>query len=506
MLAGSGTWASRSSSAADEHGDDQDRPAAAGSRRRRTTTCPAPPRRSAARPRSGRRRPGRPARPVTTAAAQPPRQRATAGLGYGVRARLRLGAAAAGSTSTAVACGAASAAAPVGHDRSGSVGCGRPARDRSRSPAGSGARERARSALRRGARRELGAARSGRLVRARAHAMRGSVPDQRPPEPRPERQRRARTRDADPGPGDVGLTGFEPAASSSRTKRATKLRHSPIGPPEQAGGNHTRAPPAPPKSDQVVGRHQGQQRRLGAAGDPDPGVRAGAEPGRDVQPRRARVAGPRGGRVAVQALGAGRLEVAVGGQRADARQADLAAVGVAGEHRVVPVGGELVEHPQVRRVRDAEPQVGVGSAGPGDRRRAGRSRGAGRRRRRTRSAARAPRASRAGWSGRAQPASVKPSRRSRHGSCGRVGVPLAVVGQQVAQRVAQGRREVVVGAEDEDARARRAAPPRQSQHDRHRVAVGEVVAGVDDQVGPQVGEAAQPRPACGSGRASCACR
>jgi hypothetical protein len=26
---------------------------------------------------------------------------------------------------------------------------------------------------------------------------------------------------------NVGLTGFEPAASSSRTKRATKLRHSP---------------------------------------------------------------------------------------------------------------------------------------------------------------------------------------------------------------------------------------------------------------------------------------
>jgi hypothetical protein len=28
----------------------------------------------------------------------------------------------------------------------------------------------------------------------------------------------------------VGVTGFEPAASSSRTKRATKLRHTPIGP------------------------------------------------------------------------------------------------------------------------------------------------------------------------------------------------------------------------------------------------------------------------------------
>jgi hypothetical protein len=26
----------------------------------------------------------------------------------------------------------------------------------------------------------------------------------------------------------VGLTGFEPAASSSRTTRATKLRHSPM--------------------------------------------------------------------------------------------------------------------------------------------------------------------------------------------------------------------------------------------------------------------------------------
>ena len=26
----------------------------------------------------------------------------------------------------------------------------------------------------------------------------------------------------------VGVTGFEPAASSSRTKRATKLRHTPV--------------------------------------------------------------------------------------------------------------------------------------------------------------------------------------------------------------------------------------------------------------------------------------
>ena len=41
-------------------------------------------------------------------------------------------------------------------------------------------------------------------------------------------------------------------------------------------------------------------------------------------------------------------------------QAHLAAVGVAGEHRVVPVGGVLVQDPEVRRVRDPEPEVGLG--------------------------------------------------------------------------------------------------------------------------------------------------
>ena len=33
---------------------------------------------------------------------------------------------------------------------------------------------------------------------------------------------------ADTAPDVVGVTGFEPAASSSRTKRATKLRHTPV--------------------------------------------------------------------------------------------------------------------------------------------------------------------------------------------------------------------------------------------------------------------------------------
>ena len=33
----------------------------------------------------------------------------------------------------------------------------------------------------------------------------------------------------------VGVTGFEPAASSSRTKRATKLRHTPVVRPYSSG-------------------------------------------------------------------------------------------------------------------------------------------------------------------------------------------------------------------------------------------------------------------------------
>ena len=61
----------------------------------------------------------------------------------------------------------------------------------------------------------------------------------------------------------------------------------------------------------------------------------------------------------VQPLGAGRLEVAVGGQGAEAGHADLPSVGVAGQDRVVAVRGVLVEHPEVRRVRDPQPDVGV---------------------------------------------------------------------------------------------------------------------------------------------------
>ena len=81
------------------------------------------------------------------------------------------------------------------------------------------------------------------------HATTSHACTKRPP--RTPNEEHPNLRFAGPGVRDVlrhhmvGLTGFEPAASSSRTKRATKLRHSPIGPPERAGGNHTRAPPAP---------------------------------------------------------------------------------------------------------------------------------------------------------------------------------------------------------------------------------------------------------------------
>ena len=61
-----------------------------------------------------------------------------------------------------------------------------------------------------------------------------------------------------------------------------------------------------------------------------------------------------------RAPGAGGFEVAVGDQSTSARQAELAAVGVPGEGEVVAVAGELVEHPQVRRMCHGDPEVGVG--------------------------------------------------------------------------------------------------------------------------------------------------
>jgi hypothetical protein len=40
-------------------------------------------------------------------------------------------------------------------------------------------------------------------------------------------------------------------------------------------------------------------------------------------------------------------------------------MGVSGQDRVVPVGRELVEHPDVRRMRDPQSHVGSGVGGSG---------------------------------------------------------------------------------------------------------------------------------------------
>src|SRR4029078_10393807 len=107
----------------------------------------------------------------------------------------------------------------------------------------------------------------------------------------------------------IGVTVFESAASSSRTTRATKLRHTPkawevyrsesgalTGVRRGSGGR----------------REQGQQGRLRAAAHPERSVRRGARTRGDVQPGAVRITRPGVGGMAVQALGPPRVEVAVG--------------------------------------------------------------------------------------------------------------------------------------------------------------------------------------------------
>src|SRR5882724_6113455 len=69
--------------------------------------------------------------------------------------------------------------------------------------------------------------------------------------------------------------------------------------------------------------------------------------------------------MAVQAADPGALDAAVGDQRSGQGQAQLAAVGVAGQQQLEAVGGELVQHGGLGRVQDAQVQVGrrVGRAG-----------------------------------------------------------------------------------------------------------------------------------------------
>ena len=102
----------------------------------------------------------------------------------------------------------------------------------------------------------------------------------------------------------VGVTGFEPATSSSRTKRATKLRHTPMARSLRAGNESSRRPPAhrawpPPLHRRSTGRGRGSAGSLPgdseAAGRretcPAPRTRAAAC-GRPTERRRGRGSGP----------------------------------------------------------------------------------------------------------------------------------------------------------------------------------------------------------------------
>ena len=197
------------------------------------------------------------------------------------------------------------------------------------------------------------------------------------------------------------------------------------------------------------------------------------------------------------------VEVAVGDQRAVDRQAQLAAVGVPGEARVVAVGGELVEHPQVRRVGDAR---------CGGRRRVGRARRPRRGRRSRRCGSSTPAkaivvpldaSSRSRRLVRStQPRSSKPSRRSPPGQLGVSRVALAVVGQQVPQRVAQRSARSSRWSRTRTRRARRAASPSASSTTGTGPWCARLSPVLTTRSGSRAASAGAATPACGAGSAS----
>ena len=226
--------------------------------------------------------------------------------------------------------------------------------------------------------------------------------------------------------------------------------------------------------------HQSQQRRLGPAAEPQRRERRRADARRDVQ--RHVGAPPR------RALGPRPVEVAVGDDGAVERQAELAAVGVAGHHQLIAVGRRTGRAPGFRRVRQAQPS-GSRRDWPARRwSRTGRASMCG-----SSTPAAAMRSPATSSSRRvcvmsSQPRSVNAARRSCHGSGCRA--PGARVGQVVG-RVLQPRPEVVVAAEHENAGHRKQVAQR--LHDGgHRLRVRQVVAGVDHQIRLPAGELAQP--------------
>ena len=217
----------------------------------------------------------------------------------------------------------------------------------------------------------------------------------------------------------------------------------------------------------------------GRAGEADRGVAVGAAARRDVQVGRVAVRRVRG-----EALDAVGVQVAVGDEGAVEGDAELAAVGVAGQDQGVAVGGEGVQDAQVRGVDDGQREVGVRLDGPPATSRVAvaldvRVVQAGQRRPPRRRASGGPGC----WSGSPSP----PRRRRRAGpptGCGRRrrpgGLPfrpcrpLGLL-DQVAGGVAQLGAVVVVGAEDVRARELHQRAERVEDLG-HALRVGEVVA------------------------------
>ena len=100
-----------------------------------------------------------------------------------------------------------------------------------------------------------------------------------------------------------------------------------------------------------------QQNRSGAYG-------GGTQASRNVQPGWLR--GAALDAVAVQPAGPGPVDPAVGDQRAETGQADLAAVSMPGEQQVIAVSGKPVQYCGLWRVQHAKPQVRARIGGSGD--------------------------------------------------------------------------------------------------------------------------------------------
>ena len=191
----------------------------------------------------------------------------------------------------------------------------------------------------------------------------------------------------------VGVAGFEPTASSSRTKRATKLRHTPR--PHTRTGNirlsavlaRTYFSPTlsqnakrllnglwgqaavsaaplqttnctPTNYELRIPLHNLNQGRGRAAEQAHRGVRGSAEAIRNVQPR---LLGP-----ARQPRGPRAVDTAVGHNGLPSGQAHLATVGMTRKHQVVAIFRKSIQHVGLRRVRQADSDVGIRVRGTGD--------------------------------------------------------------------------------------------------------------------------------------------